>query len=178
MKKSFSKIRHIKETNILLENRFLNEEQDSVSQIMNLSKEIGSDISREEAEMADTCTIDEIQPDAGTKPEAIKVFNQIKSVIKTMVQNNDKGGLKNAFKELKGKLRDVESNKEGVKEQKGTTALAATFTLLGVSAPLWVWVAIGAIVLVVLITGIVRLTSWIPRKKGKGCSRKITYRVR
>ena len=57
-------------------------------------------------------------------------------------------------------------------------AAAVGTTIAGITAPLWVWIAIGAIVLILLIVAIVKLTSWIPKKKGKGCRRTVTYRVR
>ena len=147
----------------------------ATEKVMNLSSELGTGIDSQTANDVMACSSEEIQPPAGTDPKATTIFQQVKQKISEMVAKKDREGLKNAFKQLKQKLR--EANKNPKNQQNEQVELVAAFTILGISAPLWIWVAIGAVVLFLLIKGIVNLSSWIPRKKGRGCSRTIRYRV-
>lgn len=141
--------------------------------IQQISSEVGSDIDQNVANEVMSCSFDEIGTGLKLKPEAQELLNNLKVKIKELISNNNKGALKSAFRQLKSRLsrtKDTEMNEQA--------ALAGTFVLLGVSAPLWAWVAVGGIALILIIKGIVALSSWIPKKKGHGCSRTITYRVR
>jgi hypothetical protein len=60
----------------------------------------------------------------------------------------------------------------------GGAGLVVATTVLGVTAPLWVWIAIGGLVLFLLIKGIIALISWIPKSSGRGCRKVKTFRVR
>jgi hypothetical protein len=142
--------------------------------VEDLSQELGSNIDPNIANEVMSCSFDEIGTGLKLKPEAKELLDNVKMKIKELVSNKDRDGLKNAFKQLKSRVTKTEQTE--VNEQ--AAALAGSFALLGVTAPLWAWIAVGGIVLILLIKGIVNLTSWIPRKKGKGCSRVITYRVR
>lgn len=115
------------------------------------------------------CSPDEIEPESNIRPEAANVFQQVKEKIKQMILNRDREGLKSKLKNTKPQQGTP------LNEQVGLTA---AFGLLGISAPLWIWVAIGGLVLFLLIKGIVSLSSWIPKKKGRGCSRTVRYRFR
>ena len=154
----------------------VDETTSATQQVMNLSSELGAPIDQQISVDAMSCSMDEIEPESNTRPEAVKVFQQAKEKIKQMVSNRDREGLKNAFKLLKSKLKSSKPKQETpVNEQ---VELAVAFSLLGISAPLWIWVAIGGLVLFLLIKGIVSLSSWIPKKKGRGCRRTVRYRVR
>jgi hypothetical protein len=99
-----------------------------------------------------------------------------KQILAELGENPDREGLKETFRLLKSKLKNTKPQQgTPINEQVGLTA---AFSLLGISAPLWIWVAIGGLVLFLLIKGIVSLSSWIPKKKGRGCSRTVRYRVR
>jgi hypothetical protein len=154
---------------------YLMEEQDSITQIMNLSNELGSPITQEEAEAAESCDIDEITPEPGTKPKAVEVFNQIKEKIKSV---KNKGELRKARRELQVAIDTAKKTNTGETNEQAEVALAATAVVMGVTAPLWVWVAIGALVVILLVTVLVKLSSWIPRNSGKGCRRRKKIRVR
>lgn len=160
-------------------NHYLTEETmsaDAVNGMKLLSIELGEPIDDEIVNNAVSCTVDDVQPDAGTKPEAIDLFNQVKEKIKEMISSKDKDGLKNAFKSLKEKLKEGKMKGGETNEQLG--ALAGTFALFGISAPLWAWVAIGALILILLIIAIVKLSSWIPKTTGSGCTKIKRIRVR
>jgi hypothetical protein len=160
-------------------NHYLTEEtmsSEAVNGMKLLSIELGEPIDEEMVNNAASCSMEEVQPDAGTKPEAIELFNQAKAKIKEMISSKDKDGLKNAFKSLKEKLK--ESNIKGGETNEQLGVMAGTFALFGISAPLWAWVAIGALVLILLIWAIVKLSSWIPRTTGSGCTKVKRIRVR
>ena len=151
------------------------ESGDTSNQINQLSSEIGSEIDPSVANEAMSCSFDEIGTGLNLKPEAKELLDKVRSKIKELVSKKDKNGLKLAFGKLKSQLSKTKTQQGEVNEQ---AALMGAFVLLGISAPLWAWIAIGAIVLVLLIKGIISLTSWMPKKRGRGCSRTITYRVR
>jgi hypothetical protein len=150
--------------------------EDVIPKVMELSQEIGSNIDPKTANEVMSCSFDEIGSGLNLKPEAKELLDKVKGKIKQMVSSKDRDGLKNAFSQLKSKISKTPPAQTEVNEQAGV--LAGTFALMGITAPLWAWVAVGAIVLILLIKAIVNLTSWIPRKKGRGCSRTVTYRVR
>ena len=184
MNRSQSKIRHIQNSNLILEQRFLSEEessQNATMSVMKLSQELDGPIDPEMATEALNCGMDEIEPDNNQKPEVLDTFNQIKEKIKELILSKDRDSLKNAFKDLKNKLK---SNKgDGTEEMSSemseqTGALLVATTILGVTAPLWVWIAIGGLVLYLLLKGIIALTSWIPKTSGRGCRKTKTFRVR
>lgn len=185
MNRSQSKIRHMQQANVLLEQRFLSEEessQNAAMSVMKLSQELDGPIDPEMATEALNCGIDEIEPDSNEKPEVLDVFKQIKEKIKEMILSKDRDSLKNAFKELKEKLKSNKGNEteemgSEMSEQTGAGLVVAT-TILGVTAPLWVWIAIGGLVLFLLLKGIIALTSWIPKTSGRGCRKTKTFRVR
>ena len=151
------------------------ETENATEQIQQISSELGSDIDPKVANEVMSCSFDEIGSGLNLKPEAKELLEKVKMKIRDMISKEDRSGLKTAFRQLKGRLQKAEPSETETNEQAGLTA---AFVLLGISAPLWVWVAIGGIVLILLITAIVSLSSWIPKKKGRGCSRTITYRVR
>jgi len=156
--------------------REVDETSDATKKIMDLSSEIGSPIDQQTSIEVMACSPDEIEPESNIRPEAANVFQQVKEKIKQMISNRDREGLKETFKLLKSKLKNTKPQQgTPINEQVGLTA---AFSLLGISAPLWIWVAIGGLVLFLLIKGIVSLSSWIPKKKGRGCSRTVRYRVR
>jgi len=154
MNRSQSKIRHIQNSNLILEQRFLSEEessQNAAMSVMKLSQELDGPIDPEMATEALNCGIDEIEPDSNEKPEVLDVFKQIKEKIKEMILSKDRDSLKNAFKDLKEKLKSHKGNEteemgSEMSEQTGAGLVVAT-TILGVTAPLWVWIAIGGLVL-------------------------------
>jgi len=90
----------------------------------------------------------------------------------SLIINKSDGKLKGAFKLLKNKLNENSNLTEQV------AAALVPFTLIGITAPIGVWIAIGVLVLILLIWAIVKLSSWIPRSSGHGCSRKVVKRVR
>lgn len=149
--------------------------ENDFKQIQQISSELGSDIDLDVLNEVMSCSFDEIGSGLNLKPEAKELLNKVKMKIRELTSKRGRSELKTAFRQLKSRLQKAEPSKTETNEQVG---LAATFVLLGISAPLWAWVAIGGIVLVLLIKGIVSLSSWIPKKKGRGCSRTITYRVR
>ena len=185
MNRSQSKIRHIQNSNLILEQRFLSEEESSQNAqmgVLKLGTELGGPIDPEMATEALNCGIDEIEPDNNLKPEALEIFKQIKEKIKEKILSKDRDSLKNAFKDLKEKLKsnkgdETEEMSSEMSEQTGAGLVVAT-TILGVTAPLWVWIAIGGLVLFLLIKGIIALTSWIPKTSGRGCKKTKTFRVR
>lgn len=185
MGKSYSKIRHIQNSNLILEQRYLSEEESSQNAqmgVLKLGTELGEPIDPEMATEALNCSMDEIEPDNKQKPEALVAFKQIKEKIKEKILSKDRDSLKNAFKDLKEKLKsnkgdETEEMSSEMSEQTGAGLVVAT-TVLGVTAPLWVWIAIGGLVLFLLLKGIIALTSWIPKTSGHGCRKTKTFRVR
>ena len=185
MGKSYSKIRHIQNSNLILEQRYLSEEessQNAAMSVMKLSQELDGPIDPEMATEALSCSMDEIEPDNNEKPEVLVAFKQIKEKIKEKILSKDRDSLKNAFKDLKEKLKSNKGNEteemsSEMSEQTGAGLVVAT-TVLGVTAPLWVWIAIGGLVLFLLLKGIIALTSWIPKTSGRGCRKTKTFRVR
>ena len=149
--------------------------EDVTTKVKELSTEIGDNIDDDVANEALSCSFDEIGSGINLKPEAKEILDNVRTKIKELVSKKDKQGLKFAFRKLKSQLTKSKNQQGEVNEQ---AALMGAFVLFGISAPLWIWVAIGAVVLVLLIKGIVSLTSWIPKSKGRGCSRKVRYRVR
>lgn len=142
---------------------------------LEIGKEVGSNIDPDVANEAMSCSFDEIGTGLNLKPEAKQLLDKVRSKIKDLVSRKDKGSIKLAFGKLKSQLKKNKPQEGAVNEQ---AALMTSFAILGITAPLWAWVAIGGVVLVLLIKGIIELTSWIPKKKGKGCSKRVTYRVR
>jgi len=180
MNRSFSKIRHIQEANILLENRMLVEEKEesqmAVQKVMDLSTELGEPIDPEFAKSVCDCSIDDAEPEPGSKPEVVELINKIKEKVKELVLTGKRKELVSGFRDLTRKIKKSKKLKNGpINEQGGLTA---AFVLFGVTAPLYVWVIAGAIILYIIIKGIVALSSWIPKSSGHGCSRVVTYRVR
>jgi hypothetical protein len=116
------------------------------------------------------CTIDEILPNQTLDSEGQTLLTKVKEKVMSLVNSKSISELKNAFKTLKKKL---DSN--GVNEVIGAMV---PFTLLGITAPVSLWIAIGAILLIILIWAIIRLSSWIPKSSGHGCSKVIRKRVR
>lgn len=183
MNRSQSKIRHIQNSNLLLEQRFLNEESSQMfsTAISKLSTEMGEPIDPEMAKEASSCSFDEIELDGDQKPESVNAFQEIKQKIKDKLLSKSKEDLKTAFKEIRqilksNKGKDQTTETSYLQEQTG--ALLVATTILGVTAPLWVWIAIGIIVLILLLKAIIALSSWIPRSSGRGCRRVKTFRVR
>jgi len=84
---------------------------------------------------------------------------QIKNIIKK------KFGIGRAIKNIFGGKK--KSEQEPMNEQ---VELAVATTVLGVTAPLWVWVAIGAVVLFLILKRIFR------RRDGYGCGGRLTLR--
>lgn len=141
-----------------------------------ISSEVGSEVDPNVVDEVMSCSFDELGSGLQLKPEAKKLLDSVKTKIKEMISAKDRAGLKRSFRHLKNRLKNIGSKQE--EEVNEQAALAGTFVLLGISAPLWAWVAIGGIVLILLIKAIISLSSWIPKKRGRGCSRTITYRVR
>ena len=181
MNKSYSKIRHIQEANKRLENRLLMEvEGDPIiidDPMGKLGEELGTTIDSELSNEVESCTIDEIGSGINLKPEAKQLLDKVRSKVKDLINTGNRDGLKSFWSELFQKVKQQpETTSQGeTTEQAG---LVAAVTIAGLSAPMWAWLAIGAIALALIIKGIVSLTSWIPKKKGKGCRKTITYRVR
>jgi len=184
MNRSYSKIRHMQESNRILENRLINNkllsEAGEVDKPMvdtfgveNLYNEFMAEPGANEIDVA-SCSIDDINLD-GANEEENTLLQKIKAKVKELFNNKDKEGLKSFFNQIKDKLR---SNKGGeTTEQVETAAIAAT-TIMGITAPLAVWIAVGVVALALVIVVLVRLSSWIPRVSGKGCSKTKTFRVR
>jgi len=149
---------------------------EAVNGMKMLSLEIGEPIDETTVNDAVSCSVDDINVESDSKPEVVELFNKIKEKIKELIANKDKDTLKNGLKELKAKMKEGKIKGGETNEQVG--ALAGTFALFGISAPLWAWVAVGALVIILLIIGIVKLASWIPKTKGSGCTKTKTYRVR
>ena len=178
MNRSYSKIRHIQEVNKLIEKRLIMEVEgepiftdDSYEK---LGQELGTTIDADLESELDFCSIDEVGTGLNLKPEAQELLEKVRTKVKELINTKDREGLKSFWSELGQKIKG-NSVKGETTEQAG---VAAAVTILGISAPMWAWIAIGAIALTLIIKGIVSLTSWIPKKKGKGCRRTITYRVR
>lgn len=178
MNRSYSKIRHIQEVNKLIEKRLLIEvEGDPIftdDSYEKLGQELGTTIDTELEDEVESCSIDEIGSGINLKPQAKELLDKVRLKVKELINSKDREGLKSFWSELSQKIKSA-PNKGETTEQVGVTA---AITILGVSAPMWAWIAIGTIALTLIIKGIVSLTSWIPKKKGKGCRRTITYRVR
>ena len=136
-----------------------------------LSTDLGENIDVETIQDTAVCTMDEIQPDVKLDTEGQTLLSQVKEKINSLINNKSEGELKGAFRLLKNKI----NGNNNLTEQ---AAALVPFTLIGVTAPIGVWIAIGAIVLILLIWAIVKLASWIPRSSGHGCSRKVIKRVR
>ena len=182
MNKSYSKIRHIQEVNMRLEKRLLMEvEGDPIfteDSYDKLGQELGVEIDDNLQNEAESCSLDEVGAGVSLnlKPQAKELLTKVREKIKQLFNSGDREGLKSFLSEYKQK---TEGQSGETNEQVETIAAAAVgTTIAGITAPLWVWIAIGAIVLILLIVAIVKLTSWIPKKKGKGCRRTVTYRVR
>jgi hypothetical protein len=180
MNRSFSKIRHIQEANVLLENRMLVEEKEesqmAVQKVMDLSTELGEPIDPEFAKSVCDCSIDDAKPEPNSKPEVIELIDEIKAKVKELVLTGKRKELVAGFRDLSRKIKRSQKLKnEPINEQGGLTA---AFVMFGVSAPLFVWVIAGGIILYIIIKGIVALSSWIPKSSGHGCGRVVTYRVR
>jgi len=183
MSKKYLKIKHIHNSNLLLEQRYLYEESSQAfsTAILKLSSDMGEPIDPEMAKEASSCSFDEIELDSNQKPESVTAFQEIKQKIKELVLSKNKEDLKSAFKEIKqilksNKKEDQSDETSNLQEQTG--ALLVATTILGVTAPLWVWIAIGVVVLYLLLKAIISLSSWIPRSSGSGCRRTKTFRVR
>lgn len=162
-----------------IKRQYLNESvlgAEAVNGMKLLSLELGEPIDETTVNDAVSCSVDDINVESDSKPEVVELFNKVKEKIKEMINNKDKDGLKNGLKELKAKLK--EGNIKGGETNEQVGALAGTFALFGISAPLWAWVAVGALLIVILIIGIVKLASWIPKTKGSGCTKVKTYRVK
>lgn len=149
--------------------------QMAVQKVMDLSSELGEPIDPEFAQSACDCTIDNAEPGPNAKPEVIELIGKIKEKVKEMIMNKDRGSLIRGFKSLTKEIKKAKKLKNGPINEQG---LAAAFVVFGISAPLWVWVAVGGLALYIIIKGIIALSSWIPRSSGHGCSRVVRYRVR
>lgn len=93
-----------------------------------------------------------------------KTFELIKNAICSADEgelNTAKKQIKDIIKQKKSQVRNFlkstfgkkETTSEKVNEQ---VELAAATTILGVTAPLWVWVAIGALVLILILRALLR----------------------
>ena len=134
-----------------------------------MKDQLGIDVNEDDLQDTCNCTFDSFEPSPETSPEAVKVFQRVKEKIKQLSDQKNVAELKGAFTKLKSSL----DSSQPVNEQIG-----ASIVILGVSAPIVIWVAIGVLVLSLLIKGIVGAISWIPKSSGKGCSKKIVKRVR
>jgi hypothetical protein len=160
-------------------NHYLNESSlgsEVINGMKMLSLEIGEPIDETTVNDAMSCSVDDIQIDENSKPEEVNLFNQVKEKIKEMISSKDKGGLKSFLNELKAKLKEGKIKSGETNEQVG--ALVGTATVLGITAPLWAWVAVGALITILLVIAIIKLSSWIPRTTGSGCTKRKRYRVR
>lgn len=164
MNKSFSKIKHIQESNLRLEKRFLSETS-SQQQMQLLNRENmdlesaglppismdtiekfdnGEDVSQEEKELS------VVEPNADTTQ-----IGPIKEKIKNAICSAPVEKLKEAKKQILSLFK----RKNKVEEQ------VETLTILGVTAAPWVFLLIGGFILILLITTIIK-----PRRDGWGCT--------
>lgn len=172
MNRSYSKIRHIQESNIRLEKRLLMESEDSGNE--KLGQELRIPIDGELMDEVMSCSIDEIGSDENELNEESKsLLSKVREKIRELINSRNREGLKEFLKQYRQKTKDkkVEANEQ-------VAAAAVATTIFGITAPLWAWIAIGGIIVILIIRGIISLTSWIPRKSGKGCNKKVRYRVR
>jgi hypothetical protein len=132
-----------------------------------LSTELGQDIDSETIQDTAVCTIDEILPNANLDNKGQKLLSQVKEKVLSLITNKSDRELKGAFKSLKNKLNENSNLTEQV------AAALVPFTLIGITAPIGIWIAIGVLVLILLIWAIVKLAN-LPRTRsfGKGCNRK------
>lgn len=189
MNRSQSKIRHIQEANSALERRtLLKEDEQSVSALNAINQELSSigfpslsmdDFNSEElpskwvemdtklnqGENQDneqkTTTLSKIKEAmCAASPEELKAAKkQLIGII-----GNKLNRIKNAIKGIfKGKKQEPAVNE--------SAELMATTTLLGVSAPLWVFIAIGAVVLFLICKFIL-----FPKRDGYGCRGNYTWK--
>lgn len=172
MNRSYSKLRHIQESNIRLEKRLLMEVE--TENYNKLGQELNILIDGEVLDEVESCSLDEIggEIEFNLKPESKTLLGKVRERVKQLINARDREGLKRFLNEYRQKTKD---NKMETNEQVGAAAVAVT--IFGITAPLWAWVAIGGIILILLIRGIINLTSWIPKKRGKGCNKRVTYRV-
>lgn len=183
MSKSYSKIRHIQNSNLLLEQRYLTEESSQMFQsaISKLSNELGEPIDSQMANDAMSCSEEDFQMDQNQKPEVLTTLKELKQKIKEKLLTSSREELKTAFKEIRKILKsnkDSDQTTETSNIQEQTGALLVATTILGITAPLWVWIAVGVVATYLLLKAIISLSSWIPRSSGHGCSRTKRYRVR
>ena len=110
MNRSFSKIRHIQEANILLENRMLVEEKEesqmAVQKVMDLSTELGQPIDPEYAKSICDCSIDDAEPEPNSKPEVVELINKIKEKVKELVLTGKRKELVSGFRDLTRKIKN------------------------------------------------------------------------
>jgi hypothetical protein len=109
-----------------------------------------------------TSSLDPV-PNKGNEQKG-KTFELIKSAICSADENElntAKKQIKDIIKQKKSQVRNFLKKTFGKKEGQQDTMneqveLAAATTILGVTAPLWVWVAIGALVLFLILRALLR----------------------
>lgn len=181
MNRSYSKIRHIKESNMRLERRLITEGEESVNkaELAQINTELSSAglpqlniiqvialIDRDK-DMIDSLT-NRIQqqievPPTEFKPEEIeREKTKFQDYVCQVLQTDGKKGVFGIIKELLRLKKEKRKNKSGMNEQ--TEAL-----IFGMFNPLLFWVIFGTILLFALVIyfGYIR-----PNRYGPGCDRR------
>lgn len=175
MNRSFSKKRHIQESNLRLEKRFLLESTEAEQEAAALESE-NIELSQAGLPEIDMETINKFDngEDVSSVENQISVvepnadLGQIEPIKKQLRQafcSADKSTLKNVKRQLISLLK----GKKKVQEQ------LETMTILGVTAAPWVFLALAGFLLIMIIVLLVR-----PKRDGWGCrgTGRIMTRVR
>jgi len=165
MNRSFSKIRHIQESNLKLEKRFILESTQAEQEALALNSE-NIELSLAGLPEIDMETINKFNngEDVSSVENEISVvepstdLSQIEPIKKQLKQafcRADRSTLKNVKKQLISLLK----RKKKVQEQ------LETITVLGITAPLGIFVAIAGFLLIMIIAFLIK-----PIRKGCGTS--------
>ena len=156
MNRSYSKIRHIEESNKRLENRLLLSESSDIEIASSMISDAGLNLNPDEIVDADVETC--VQPETGD-PEKDGILNKVWNWAHS--NNTTLSELKSVFNQIKTAIRN--SKDKTTNEQVATPIIIAGITLNPIML-----VGIGALILIIIISAIVKKNS----RSFKSCRRK------
>ena len=156
MNRSYSKIRHIQESNKRLENRLLLSESTDLEIASSMISDAGLNLNPDEIVDADVETC--VQPETGD-PEKDGILNKVWNWAHS--NNTTLSDLKSVFNQIKTAIRN--SKDKTTNEQVATPIIIAGITLNPI-----ILVGIGALILIIIISAIIEKNS----RSFKGCRKK------
>jgi hypothetical protein len=156
MNRSYSKVRHIQESNKRLENRLLLSESSDIEIASSMISDAGLNLNPDEIVDADVETC--VQPETGD-PEKDGILNKVWNWAHS--NNTTLSDLKSVFNQIKTAIRN--SKDKTTNEQVATPLIIA-----GISINPLILLGVGALILIIIVSAIIKKNS----RSFKGCRKK------